>query len=402
VRHGEEIFEVIAVEPAEPPHPWRYRLAPWDDAFTVRTVLDLSDLGLDRYEADTRAEVDRRRRLGRLSVVLPLVGMLPVAHLQRLREDIGLSPARAVNVSALVLLVPCLPIAMYGILMYLAPELASFFGGSDGGGSIWIPPMPLVLAACYFSAESAVRLRAADPLGSAPVAMLVALLTAAGIVAPPPDPARDESARRHAIAARAHLVDRVFKLPAPGGSGTELRIESAAPKTWPPEAIIRHEDRFYLVSRSHTEERGGRPRHVYHLLEVDEDARARPFISYRPDDAMVERQRGAERVREDRQHIFLPLTGFLPGEVQERMRRESGFDAAEATRTSAWIEIVLAGLCALFAVGVLRSGSPSASEAAVALLCAAGFLSEGAVRLRRLDREGTPSGTLLLAWWPRR
>ena len=65
-------------------------------SLTIRALIDLSPEGIRRFEAEHEAEQERLGRLARLSRSLPLVGMLPAHRLQRLREEVGLDPRRAV------------------------------------------------------------------------------------------------------------------------------------------------------------------------------------------------------------------------------------------------------------------------------------------------------------------
>ena len=243
--------------------------------------------------------------------------------------------------------------------------------------------------------ESTLRLVVRDPMGSLPTVLAVGLAEQAGVVErvgarPRPSPC--------APLFPGPLVDRVQRLPAPGGAGQQLDIESAEPKDWPEAAVIHHDGRFYILAESSTETRHGRTVHLYRLVETTEEMRARNFIPYRPDEARLRRQAIAERDRAERIGVFKPLVGFLPRAVQERYARETGFDALGATRMSTVIEMAIAGGQVVHAVLKLALVPNRRPLAVLAILVWAAFLVEGWFRYRQARTSGVPWGIFLLSW----
>ena len=186
------VFEVLRAEPL-PDGGMRYRLAPWEDAHTIRRM--------ERYDADSetaRAAESRdgrdRVRKGHLSILLaPLAGFLPGAVQKEMENEFG-APAVAMTISS------ALPLAAIGFLGVFAHFLGSIGGAL--GFAVWIsPPFPIAL---YLFAESTLRLASAvamsEPMGSLPVVVAWQVWREAREPArelsEPAGPARDVAATR--------------------------------------------------------------------------------------------------------------------------------------------------------------------------------------------------------------
>ena len=189
VRWDEELYEVVEAA-AQPDGTIRYRLEPWADRHTVRSIQSY-DEGSDVRREAVRAEHGRSISKRRLAIVLsPLLGHLPAAVQEKMESEFG-APAVAMTV------VSALPLFVVGFISSLYSLAAAYGAGYSAAGvsglndvSGSIPAlMPLPLAA-YLTAESFIRLAgcflAGRPFGSLAGTLLYEIWRKAMGLPPPP------------------------------------------------------------------------------------------------------------------------------------------------------------------------------------------------------------------------
>jgi len=216
VRWDEELYEVVEAV-AQPDGTARYRLEPWPDRHTVRSIQSY-DEGSDLRREQVRKEHGRNISKRRLAILFsPLLGHLPAAVQEKMESEFG-APAVAMTV------VSALPLFVLGFVSFLYSLAAAYGAGYSEAGasgldnaSASIPSLlPLPLAA-YLTAESFIRLAgcflAGRPFGSLPGTLLYeAWRMAMGLPPPPALSVRGAEAGSEQV-----LQDRFRMLEAPLG-----------------------------------------------------------------------------------------------------------------------------------------------------------------------------------------
>lgn len=167
VRWGDEALEVVACESAGVGV--RYRLAPWRDDQTIRTITDY-DEPTEARRAEERAAASRREtaakgfRLGSL-----LVGLLPGDVQRQLESELGVPAHRATLYTSILLLL----LGGYGLIGLMTSSL----GTNALGMPFWVYGL-----GTYFWVESMVRIGVAmgqtRAIGSFPVVLVWELVAA--------------------------------------------------------------------------------------------------------------------------------------------------------------------------------------------------------------------------------
>ncbi|MCP4902171.1 MAG: hypothetical protein GY906_34825 [bacterium] len=96
----ESVFEVTEVDQFE--SGWQWHLAPWPEGEAVRVTVPLSPESVAETMTERQQTYRGLRKRLWLTLILPLVGMLPASHQQRLANETGFAATRATAISAFV------------------------------------------------------------------------------------------------------------------------------------------------------------------------------------------------------------------------------------------------------------------------------------------------------------
>jgi hypothetical protein len=188
VRWETELFEVVdAITRGD--GTVAYRLEPWPDRHTVRSIRNYDEASEAGQEA-IRKDLKKRVRQRRLSILFSLfLGHLPGVVQERMESNFG-APAVAMTV------VSALPLFALGIVSFLFTLAAAFGAGYSAAGVPGLENapdsiprlLPLPLSA-YLAIESGVRLGIAfiqaRPVGSLPGTLLYEIWRIASGLPPP-------------------------------------------------------------------------------------------------------------------------------------------------------------------------------------------------------------------------
>ncbi len=198
VRWGGEIWEVLELDETKDGR-WKYTLAPWDDAFAIRSLVPYDE------EAETARAAERRaqRKSAGIRVVAlataPLAGLLPGRIQELLELEHGV---RSTLLTAASLPIP-LAVGTYGLVTTFAAAFAPLLKAAGPVGDL------LTAGLVYFFVESLVRLAVlfaqGRPIGSV-VGVPLGLAARAARLLPsepgivPTGPSPEQSLRdRHAM-----------------------------------------------------------------------------------------------------------------------------------------------------------------------------------------------------------
>jgi hypothetical protein len=165
----DDLLEVVRAEPQSGAG-WSYFLAPWDDAHPLRGMVVYGAEECRREAAD-RARRQRAQGVAAvLTVLAPLVALLPAADQRRLELELGFPAARGTLLGAVL--------ALAGSFGVLVLGMSQTFGRGIDPGLAWaVDALPFAL---FFVIESLVRLWVAlqlgEPMGSFPVWLPVSLV----------------------------------------------------------------------------------------------------------------------------------------------------------------------------------------------------------------------------------
>ena len=160
IRWGEEMFEVVSVQPVG--QGVRYLLAPWRDDQTIRTICDYDRTSEARREEERTAAARREAAAKSFTIGALFAGLLPGDVQTELESELGVVAYRATFLSA----IPLLLVGGYCLIGFMSSSL----GGNALGMPVWV-----YLMGIYFWLESMVRigvsLSQSRPVGSLPLVL---------------------------------------------------------------------------------------------------------------------------------------------------------------------------------------------------------------------------------------
>lgn len=169
IRWLDEYFEVVLVEKLQVGV--RYTLMSWNDAHTMRTVLDYDEESERQRDEERKAEESRQKKAAGFSLTSIFTGMLPGEVQKELENEVGVSGASATLVSAIFwFLVGCLC-----VVALVAMHMNKGAGVQPVNPVPFIPPIIYVIG-IYFLIESFIRVVSwffmqGQPVGSFPVVL---------------------------------------------------------------------------------------------------------------------------------------------------------------------------------------------------------------------------------------
>lgn len=398
VRVEGEWYEVVRAEPVGAR--FVYYLAPWDERFPLREPQELSPEACRREHARQQERERRRQAATVLSMIAPLVGLLPAEEQERIERELGLPAVRATLLSALTFGLPAMCLVSAGLAVATQPRLALQYPAlAWTAGILWL--------SLFVFADSVVRLVhavAGEAAGSLPVVALMTawrqlLVATAGWRGRP---------RRPPPGALVGVRDEVRPVPPARGEPAGFEVVSRLPK---PHWTLNVTPILYMGSHWAAVEREevageGEVRHRFVLRPYEAEVLRAPPVAYAPDE--VERLH-REQVLADRQ-MWIGIGGALWGMLDEprqaALAKLFDYDPVQQTRRSTTLGIVFGSLIAVLAVVYIAGGKAQCADA-VMLLGGIAVVGESVMRRRRLD-GGVISGSFLgvplrpFAWLLRR
>ncbi len=365
-----------------------YDLAPWDDAFTVRQVFELSPETAKRELAEHRLQPQRERRAGVLGLLRPLTGLLAAADQRRLELEYSIPAAGSTAISALCLL--------SASTILIVVSLVSF-GGRSLPGLAWAESyLPLWV---FLFIESVLRAisgwKAGEPMGELFVVLPIGLVRS--LARSPSQEQREtrgvEASMRSTGASRfLTACDEVL----PGrGEDCALEIVSLLPKPhWTANQTgISYQGRWYVLTEREVVLDPPPPRHRFLLAFAPENPFFRSMCEYHPTEVRdVYRQQVKEK-RSTWVSTLAPLWGLLEPSLQTRLQEVYGFDPLAAMRASVWLTGAV-GLVGLASSVAILAGPEGGLADALVFAASLTLLGETVARGRHLGR-GEIAGSVL-------
>lgn len=347
VRIGKDLFEVAAAEKSG--DEWVYRLEPWPENEVIRAYVEWGEGAEREFIGGLREERARARKSRLIWGAQAFLGFLPARRQERLKQTIGLNPARATFWSAALETLVALPFAFSFVI--------TIFAGAAGSLVGFVPTWAGILASAV-TAEGVLRLIAVissgEPIGSLFLILLDFRWKSEG----PPRVPGDEIL---ALEGRLDVISLVRKAWWERAGGVTYRGEP-----------------FIL-----TESKRERTRYTYRFRRGGEGF---PVL-----DPELEKVRNRSS---DSSYVLAILWGFLPANLQKGLE----FYGRYRPRPYVLISIGFNFLLALAFVGPgLKDLSRGAFNiGSLALLAAAvALFAESLVRLVRLVMDGRISGSFL-------
>jgi hypothetical protein len=359
-----------------------YYLDPWDDAVLLRQVSELSPTASAREAAERSREQRHRSTTIGLTLLAPLVGLLPADVQWLIERSYGLPASRATVWSA----VPMLVASAVILVLALSERFAGALGASRSAE--WAPWHGPSL---YFLIESLLRLGGAlvagEANGSLPVVALFRLVARVrrrtGRPAAPP--LQSDSAGLDVLAASDQIV-RIDSQP------PRLEILSLLPKPhWSGVTGIHHAGTWYRLVETSSEARGRGAVQRFVLEEHAGAATMRGVCEYDPRE-VVELQRMATVARQATWvETFAPVFGLLDERDQRRLARDFDYLPEHSTGWSIVITAIFGIAAAGPAAVYLVSGNGNPFDGAM-LLGGGGLVADSSRRAVALNRGAiTPS-----------
>ncbi len=320
IRYKEQVYELIAVEPAEgTPYAYRYTLRKWEDRFVLRQVFPYSE-EIAR-ETGQKLQEQRRQQTKNAWVTwwFALTGMVPTHLATRWEREWGLPLRRAAWFNIFFLAI---------IAMTVGPAWEKAHGGMD----------PVARFFLYLQIEQAVRfvwLMCSHAAVGSMLPTLPWLLWTMSLGLNP-----DGSPRRRQAEYLEAQKDEVRYL---------TRGEEATTQPWDIEvrsvfrdpvllgpAPVRFDGQVYQPLSGIQEGDGINRRYVFRLKKLDPNTQARREYFRDRDGAEIAKLLPYERAR-DTAHVFAFLCGFLPTERQLELERKYEINAGMWTQRTAWV-----------------------------------------------------------------
>lgn len=347
VRIGEDLYEIMAAEPAG--GEWIYRLEPWTGHDAIRAYVEWGEGSEREFAAALRAERSRERKNVLAWSGQVFLGFLPADSQERLSQTRGLNAARATFWSAALETLAAVPFAF--------PFLISMFASAPGGGFSSIPDWAGALASVAL-ADGIFRLVAVVSTGEPMGSLFLILLRLR---------ARQEGPQYAG-------GDEILEV---GGS---LSVLSPVRKAWwERSAGVTYRGESYALAEA------GREKKEFFYRFHKGDGK------YPPLDPRLEALRNKSS---DLSYVFAILWGFLPESRQRALEFYGRYRPGRYVLVSVGINILVA--LALAGPG-LRNLAGGGLEIGGLVLFAAAFVlfGESAWRLWRVLNEGRPSGSCL-------
>ena len=367
-----------------------YYLNPWEEHFPIRLQFHYNKEECRNTARAYRNQIKSNRQSALLTLISPVVGMLPAEDQIRIANRFGIPATRMTFFSAFVLLPP----AGYGILFFAA----NWFGNVPlpGPPSVhWIYPFGF-----YFFSESLVRMLTAtkleEPVGSLLVSLPVLCWRSIFQLFDPDSSQRnlenlhptDERQRSLLANARDEII------PAENEEGYDLEVVSVLPKNhWNPRVGIGINGIWYGLVHSEKLKHGKEIRYRFRLRKAPEGTWFSSVIEYNPEEVQLMYRANRRTDLKTWSDTFALFWGLLSREDQERLEDLYDFDSMKFTT----VTVVALGILALASLLVsainLLAGTGTALD--VWLLLPSGFLLlESFSRWKDL-KAGQPSGSIL-------
>ncbi len=361
VRFNGELFEVTRAAQAGPE--WVYTLEPWDDAQTIRTLVEWDPHVERRFVEGARLEKAAGRKGALAWRLQALLGFLPASHQERLNASIGLDPGRATFWSAVLECAAGLPLAV----LFVVGRYAGMMGGAGGEGRwefllnlpAWLGVLA-ILAVIEGGLRLVLNLATGDPMGSVPFNLLDLRLK---------DPAKDD------------LMSDDYTV-----AGEFFIARTPVPKPWweTPGGVVWEGEPYRLLEckRIHMS-------YLYRFGRLhgggDEAA------GFAPVDPVRERVRN---VASDRAFVLAPLWGYLPPAMQARLETLGRYRPLPFVRLSIGLNLAMAVpivVADLWAFAIGAAGVWNGLRFLFGLF----LLQENLLRLYRLLRDRAVTGSFL-------
>jgi hypothetical protein len=372
---------------AGPPMMISYDLKRWDDNHVIRTQFHYNEEEC-RKEANALRERNQSNRLNiLLSILSPLIGMLPAEDQIRISNRFGISATHMTSFSALTILLP----AGYFMISFIAHVI----GQAPLAGPSWFRLFyPLGF---YFFTESLLRMltsmKLEEPIGSLPVAFPVLLWRS--IRRSFDSEYRQKQFERLERADEKHqqiLANARDEIIEVGSEKHDLEIVSLLPKAhWNARLAIGYNGDWYGLVGSEKLRQGKNVRYRYFLKKASEGTWFANAREYNPEEVQIfykDQRRTDLKTWVD---TFAPLWGLLSRDDQLRLEELYDFDALKFTKLTTFLLGLLGTVNLLICVANIAARTATRLDAW--LFLPALFLTLESFS-RWLDiRKGEPSGS---------
>ena len=384
----------ITFQDYEPGPPMRicYFLNAWEERFPIRVQFHYNKEECRNTALAYRDRLKSNQQRVFLTLLSPLLGMLPAEDQIRIGNKFGMDATRLTFVSGLVQLVP----SAFLIIFFLS----SVFGKVPLPGPFWIHW--IYPAGFYFFAESLMKMLTASKLEE-PVGSLILsfpILTARAFLSLL-DPARRqkkfEKLEPLSEKERSSLASAEDQL-LPSADGETIEVFSMLPKPhWNPRIGIALGGTWYGLVDSEKIKRGNEIHYRFVLKRAPEGTWFAAVIEYSPDE--VQQLYKSKRLLDLKTWVdtFAFLWGLLSHGDQTRLEDLYEFDSLKFTRITFVTIAVLSTANLIVSVMNFLGGLGTRFDVLVAII-AAFFLAESIFRWKDW-RIGEPSGSVLGAFF---
>ena len=380
-----------------------YRLAPWDDAQTLRTPVELNAAAAEQITEAYREKLKAERAADRAGWLTIPIGLLPAEEQRRLELTHGINPAIGTFVTGAVLAVWSVSSLLLVFAMMRGLDMGSLKPYAEFCAMIF-PLFPFLFLESMLRAGSGLN---GEPLGSflvvVPYVLLQTLSGKRPVAAQGSERALPPAPRAPSGSERVWLqaMDRVAELPPTADGRARLEIRSRLPKEhWSANVHGIYvtgpgRDKVYIL-----EERGelkadvqNPETHRFVLEEAPQDALFQSMHQYEPTEVREVYKARRRLIVGSRLQAFGPFWGFLEPALQEGLAQIYDFNMWRHTKQSIFFQ-GFGSLCLLYTS--IRRMAEGTAFGADFILFLAGivFLWEGVLRFSKLN-QGEITGSIL-------